>query len=228
MRVLIGVPHGHGNPDEAPLQRPRPSAHHPLPTTTGPDQHTDQQQSSPKPKTTPTDPERTRSRARRQAAPPARKPRQGGQQVLDPHVPNVAARARSLRPRCSARPCGWSTRRKILCLPARWGCSTPSRLGRRAGLGHPDDPTGPFWIRLDRRGTQPEQPRSGLDPTRSTQSTRLRIWRLESAAVILAVIAPGTTRKKGGDWTDGATHLTCEDDTRCCPLDGWEATHNRR
>ena len=27
-------------------------------------------------------------------------------------------------------------------------------------LDHPDDPTGPVWIRLDRRGTQPEQARS--------------------------------------------------------------------
>jgi hypothetical protein len=36
--------------------------------------------------------------------------------------------------------------------------------GRRAGLGHPvghpDDPTGSFWIRRDRRGTQREQGRS--------------------------------------------------------------------
>jgi hypothetical protein len=27
-------------------------------------------------------------------------------------------------------------------------------------VDHPDDPTGPIWIRLDRRGTQPEQARS--------------------------------------------------------------------
>jgi hypothetical protein len=41
-----------------------------------------------------------------------------------------------------------------------------NRVGRarRRGLDHPfdhpDDPTGPVWIRRDRRGTKPEQPRS--------------------------------------------------------------------
>jgi hypothetical protein len=46
-------------------------------------------------------------------------------------------------------------------------------------------------------------------------------------AVILAVIPPGTTRKTGGDQTDGTADLTSENDTRRHPLDGAEATHNR-
>jgi hypothetical protein len=42
---------------------------------------------------------------------------------------------------------------------------------------HPDDPIGPVRIRLDRRGIPPEPAQIGLEPTRSTLSTRLRIWR---------------------------------------------------
>jgi hypothetical protein len=41
---------------------------------------------------------------------------------------------------------------QILCGARRWRLDRP--------FDHPDDPTGPVWIRLDRRGTQPEQARS--------------------------------------------------------------------
>src|SRR5215207_5085488 len=54
-----------------------------------------------------------------------------------------------------------------------------------------------------------------------------RIWRLGSAAVILAVIPPGITRKTGSDQMDGPADLTSKDVTRCYPVDGREATHNR-
>src|SRR5215211_1354776 len=54
-----------------------------------------------------------------------------------------------------------------------------------------------------------------------------RIWRLGSAAVILAVIPPGITRKTGSDQTDGPADLTSKDVTRWYPMDGAEATHNR-
>jgi hypothetical protein len=37
----------------------------------------------------------------------------------------------------------------------RWRATTARQL-----LDHPDDPTGPFWIRPDRRGMQCEQARS--------------------------------------------------------------------
>jgi hypothetical protein len=48
------------------------------------------------------------------------------------------------------------------------------------------------------------------------------------ALVILAVIPPRTTPKTGGVQTDGEANLTSEDDTSRHPLDGWEATHNRK
>jgi hypothetical protein len=57
--------------------------------------------------------------------------------------------------------------------------------------------------------------------------TKGEIWRFGSAAVILAVIPPGTTRKTGRDQLDGTTDLTSENDTRRHPLDGDEPTHNR-
>jgi hypothetical protein len=47
------------------------------------------------------------------------------------------------------------------------------------------------------------------------------------APVILSVIPPGTTHKTGGDQADGTADLTSENDTRCYPMDGAEATHNR-
>jgi hypothetical protein len=59
------------------------------------------------------------------------------------------------------------------------------------------------------------------------QDHEARIWRLGSAAVILAVIPPGTTRKTGSDQMDGPADLTSKDVTRCYPVVGWEATHNR-
>jgi hypothetical protein len=44
-------------------------------------------------------------------------------------------------------------------------------------VDHPDDPTGPVWIHLDRRPIQPEQARSaGADQIDAEH--RLRIWRL--------------------------------------------------
>jgi hypothetical protein len=46
-------------------------------------------------------------------------------------------------------------------------------------------------------------------------------------AVILAVIPPGTTRRTGEDQADWSADLTGENDTRCYPMDGAEATHNR-
>jgi hypothetical protein len=54
-----------------------------------------------------------------------------------------------------------------------------------------------------------------------------RIWRLGSAAVILAVIPPGITRKTGSDQTDGPADLTSNDVTRWYPVNCCEATHNR-
>jgi hypothetical protein len=42
----------------------------------------------------------------------------------------------------------------------------------------------------------------------------------EPAAVILAVIPPGTTCKTGRDQADGTANLTCEDGTGRDPLDG--------
>src|SRR5215217_3584689 len=54
-----------------------------------------------------------------------------------------------------------------------------------------------------------------------------RNWRLGSAAVILAVIPPGITRKTRSDQTDGPADLTSKDVTRWYPMDGAEATHNR-
>jgi len=46
--------------------------------------------------------------------------------------------------------------------------------------------------------------------------------------VILAVIPPSTTRKTGSDQMDRPADLTSKDVTRCYPVDGREATHNRK
>jgi hypothetical protein len=56
------------------------------------------------------------------------------------------------------------TRWNIWC-PVHCGGDGLSGRGRRIArldhpFDHPDDPTGPVWIRLDRRGPQPEQARS--------------------------------------------------------------------
>jgi hypothetical protein len=48
------------------------------------------------------------------------------------------------------------------------------------------------------------------------------------ALVILAVIPPRTTPKTGGVQTDEEANLTSEDDTSRHPMDGGEATHNRK
>jgi hypothetical protein len=48
------------------------------------------------------------------------------------------------------------------------------------------------------------------------------------ALVILAVIPPRTTPKTGGVQTDEEANLTSEDDTSRHPMDGREATHNRK
>jgi hypothetical protein len=67
--------------------------------------------------------------------------------------------------------------------PDAESCARPSRLVELPALldhpfDHPDDPTGPVWIRPGRRGIQPEQARSVWSRSRSTPSIRLRIWRL--------------------------------------------------
>ena len=50
----------------------------------------------------------------------------------------------------------------------------------------------------------------------------------EPVAVILAVIPPGTTRKTAGNQADRTADLTSENNTRWYPMDGAEATHNRK
>jgi hypothetical protein len=56
-------------------------------------------------------------------------------------------------------------------------------------LDHPDDPTGPVWI--DEALNVSSQIR--LEPTRSTQSTRLRIWRLG----VQSLAAPASRQLSG-------------------------------
>ena len=73
---------------------------------------------------------------------------------------------------------------------------------------------------------------AGLRPgsvTDSGTATRSRSSNHQgSRAVILAVIPPRTTPKTGGVQTDGTGDLTSEDDTSRHPMDGREATRNRK
>jgi hypothetical protein len=56
------------------------------------------------------------------------------------------------------RPCGAERQTRILCSTRTWLVELSALLDHP--FDHRDDPTGPFWIRPDRRGLQREQARS--------------------------------------------------------------------